>query len=216
MSGLHKERFEVHPDSQCFTQEELTNWVALEWYLHRTTLFWNYLIFYLDDSLELRNYLETGTSKAAEDLVIRVKTLTEEIQQSSLKLIPRPWQKFASAIQQLPSEILNFRAVELVSVYEAVRNKRVTGVDIGIPRRKNSRSRQSIRMPLQEGIALLEGDRLKVQFGTPGIVLRVPGLDQQDRSRLPESISITRSLKRVEDAHLGPLPDHYYTVILHY
>lgn len=228
---VHKsESFQVHTEGSDLTSWQIECWKKLDWYFERSTMFWNYLVYHLDHSLVLKEYLAPNSDDKAANALVDAGLNLLNGTTASERSRPRLWRQQLTMINQLPRSILELRLMDLLNSYQTVRVNMERASRGGFPKRKTERSRQSFRLQYGKHVTFVDFDegatselRVGIDGSTPEMRVYIPDLMRLKVSkniRSPEDIetvTFTKYPVRLEDPQLGPShsKDQVYTVVFH-
>lgn len=175
-------------------------------YLHRSTLFWNFICQHLKD--DVQTYLkETDTEEsslrfsdalyALFEKVVNGSDLSEDLE------ISDAWKSYIPKIRELPRNLLTNRFVDMANAYRLAKQNLLERSErpTGIPKRKNNHSSQSIRFSPTD--FKVEKGRILIDSVYP-LTLEVDGINPSDFERKNYYLSITKRPAPKSISEYGP------------
>lgn len=183
---------------------------VLNEYLTRTTLLWNLLHQHLKDDAEEylclppgpesdRNFRWTGHK-------LFTKITASDVSYENTGLLSA-WVNYIASIRELPVELIQNRVKDIIDAYEMAKRDQNSGTEkpTGPPRRKTSKSSQSVRFP-PEAFTLEKG-KIKISSVFP-FEFDVPEFSEEVLTE-PHELSITRRrLAEQSEITFGPADEN--------
>ena len=184
-------------------------YAAIDYYLSRTTLFWNFCVHHLsEDAVMYIN--EPNTEESTAQFIGRAKTLFDRLKKAEndppsgvLLGLRREWVEHIPAIMEVPESTLRNRLSDLINAYLAVKSDQYSDIltKTSLPRRKTQFSAQTVRFnPTDYAI---NGNRLSIT-GPVSVNILMPELHSFHEDA-PQCLLITRKPFIEPGASLGPM-----------
>lgn len=190
---------------------------AVEYYLHRTTLLWNYLVSRTKGDLE--HYMASPESEQVDLRMTKALNAAENaILDKDYQFIPEEWHAYVPTILELDTDLIVYRVDDFERAYRRAKKDKYNRQpgrppQSGIPQYKNGRSNQSIRFPPE--LFTMNDGIIKVT-GPHGFELSLSVFDKEIPQG-PLDLVMTRRRHQVDQTvDYGPVDnvDVIYTVTL--
>lgn len=203
---------------RCAIDLDLFGKQAADYYLTRSRYFWNMLVTYAEDYFEA--YLRDGVISEESDQKLHrcLTTLYELIAHKNLKkegiVLDHHALMQIEMIRQLPNTTLRNRVEDLFKLYVGVKRRISEGnkVNIGKPKQKDAKSRQSIRFEPSD--YLVDGNTITI-LGEPELKITLGCMKRFDFTS-PKAITLNYSPRstKLSNSLLKPktVPFYYITV----
>lgn len=162
---------------------------ALEYYLHRTGMYWNLMLSMIKEPVE--DYLASpGETQDFSVFCGRLMTIHVKIMEDTSFHLEDSWATYLPKIRELPASVTFQRFVDLVTAYEKAHTaKNPTSQNAGLPQRKSEKSSQSVRFSASE--YEINGTSVRVEGPKPfTLMLGSPVRDLDPEKQY--TLSITR------------------------
>ncbi len=188
---------------------------VVQQYLHRTTLFWNFLLNQLKPHVDA--YMQEETSEASDQKFLFAAE--DAYKQAVWDWVPADttgerWDYYLKLIRELPESVLLNRFDDLINAFALAKRDRTNKVDkpADLPRRKNWISSQSVQFDVKDLQMTEKGIEIKSVFPFslefPSNLPAIPGKKYQ--------LSVTmRRIKSAAEVY-GPMEhdDREYSITL--
>lgn len=199
-----------------FTEEQKE---SVKFYLHRTTLLWNCMVFHLQEYI--KEYFSKTPEEEPDEVMEKMLGLMYEtlVHQKVFEIpyvIEERWQNALVKIRELPCSVMKNRISDMVKLYSVGRKRMLEfgeSPDRIIPQTKNNRSSQSIRFG--SGEYTIRGDTIIVH-GPRRLEFKVPELDATAIQRNSD-LTITSKRRRLDSVEMvthGKKWETFYSVVL--